>query len=325
MPTFQVVVNPASLSGERTLAQSLVVTATNTTDRITSARASVRANPATATAWVTAPLNVIGRFPGKNATQDFPFSLKVPADAPAGTYTLLFDVIDTELPDDHFGTSAPLALVVDPKTVVDGGKQAPKRWWIVVVVVVLGVGFLVWKVFIDKKGMPDLVKQPYTAAVARLDTNKFTITRVDSLADTSSFARGVVLSQSIPPKAKLEAKGNQLRLVVQASWAVVPAVVAREVDVAAVTLGNDSLVLRIQEDQRLSPNPVPGDGRVTSADPPAGTLVRRGQPITLVVIRRRPCVRILSSGCLPQTNAMAEARDRAAIQLNLETLRKWKQ
>ena len=325
MPTFQVVVNPAVVSGERGRAQALVVTATNTIERPSTARASVRAEPITAAAWVTPPANVLGRFPGRNATQDFTFSLNVPPTAAAGTYTLRFDVVDTDLPDDHFGSSAPLAVQVAPLPVVVPPNGPPKRWWILIVaaVLVLGAGFTLWKVFGGKR-MPDLVTKAYPDALAALDTSRFVITRVDTLADTAAFARGVVIEQSIPAKTKLKSGRNPLRLLVQRSWAVVPRILGLHVDSAAVQLGRDSLVLKIVQDSRAAPHPFPEDGEVRNAVPPPGTLRSRGDTVTAVVLRWRPCVRILTSTCVPQTNAMALARDAAAIRLNLETLRNWR-
>jgi hypothetical protein len=151
MPTFQVMVNPSALKGERGSEQAIVVTATNTIERPATARVNLRTG--SASGWVTPPRDNLGRFPAKNATREFTFTLRIPKDAPAGSYLLLFDVVDIDLGDDHFGTSPALALVLaaEPVVLVNG---KPKRWWILAVaaVVVLGVGFLLWKVFFDSMG-----------------------------------------------------------------------------------------------------------------------------------------------------------------------------
>jgi len=321
MPTFQVLVNPPALRGERGSEQAIVVTATNTIERPATARASVRTESQAAKGWITAVREVQGRFPQRNATQDFLFTLKVPADAPAGSYQFLLDVIDMDLPDDHFGTSAPVPLVLE-KIPENGGGTKPRPWWPWVVgagVLLLGVGFALWRVFGGSgPKMPALQGRPYAQAMADLDTARFVITRVDTLhADTTSFTRGVIISQSIPPKTKLKPDSNVLRLVVQRSYAVVPSLIKRTSLEAARRLGAESLLIILGQQESQG-----ADDVVLESRPPAGTLVVRGQRIGVLILTRVPCT---PPACSPAVGQLLFTRRRAAVaDANQEALQNWK-
>jgi PASTA domain-containing protein len=321
MPSFEVLVNPTSLSGERGREQAIVVTANSSLQNPVTGRASVRSQPPTAAAWVTPPSNPLGRFPGPNSTCNFAFTLKIPADAAPGTYTLLFDVVDVEVPDDHFGTSAPLPVVVAAKPIVNGGGHPPRRWWILVAaaVLVLGVGFLLWKVFFGSKGMPDLRKKTYAEALALLDTSKFVISRRDTLSqDTTGFPRGVVVSQSIAPKTKLESDSNRLDVTIQQSFTVVPSVDGSPAIDAAKRLGEDSLLIFLNLRQSSSP----AEDRVFGQRPSAGRLVPRGTRVTVNAIIRIPCMNIT---CTPtMIEAVLRRRQAAVERANQEVLQNWK-
>jgi hypothetical protein len=325
---FQVVTNPPALSGEREREQAIVVTATTTQPLAVTGQIRVKADPEIATGWVIPPRNTSARFPDKGSTQDFAFMLKVPADAPPGTYRLEFQVVDVELMDDHFGVSAPLALVVAPKPNPNGGGNPPRRWWILVAAaaLLLGVAFTVWWVFFRAKRMPDLEKRGYATAVADLSVARFRITKVDTLnQDTTTFGRGVVISQSIPPNTKLKSDTNDLRLVVQQSYAVVPAVVGLMADAAGNRLGLDSLLMSVAHKAVTAPAPIPGEGKVLELVPPAGTLVVRGQAVTAIVLTRVPCHRSGLGICIPVPNpVLAIRRDSAATRINQQTLKDWK-
>jgi PASTA domain-containing protein len=322
MPSFEVLVNPTSLSGERGREQAIVVTANSSLQNPVTARASVRAQPPTAAAWITPPSNPLGRFPGPNSTCNFAFTLKIPADAAPGSYTLLFDVVDVELPDDHFGTSAPLSLTVATVGPIPNGKgHPPPRWWILVAaaVLVLGVGFVLWKVFFSSKGMPDLREQPYADAIATLNKSQFQIERKDTLhEDTTNFPRGVIISQSIAPKSKLRPDSNPLRLVVQGSYASVPSLVKLEFLEAARRLGAESLRIILGQNEGVNP-----DGIVMEdTRPPAGTLVLRGQRIGVLIITRVPCKPPI---CAAEVGQLLFARRRSAAEkVNEDALRAWK-
>lgn len=320
MPTFAVTVNPSSLKGTRGSEQTIVVGATNTIVRPATARASARAEPAMAAAWVKAKSDQLGRFPSQHSTQEYTFTLRVPADAPAGKYTFLFDVVDVDLGDDHFGTSPALQLEVgevvgDPDT-----KPPPRRWWILVAaaVLVLGVGFIVWKLFFSSKKMPDLVGRPVAEALATLETARFAIDRVDTLhQDTLRFSRGAVISQGIPPGTKLQSGYDTLRLVVQRSYAVVPPLVKLASVEAARRLAAESLVIMVGQQESLS-----ADDVVVETRPPAGTLVVRGQRIGVLILIRVPCKPPQCSSAVGQL--LYTRRHAAATRANREALENWK-
>lgn len=300
MPAFDVTANPPTLDGTRGKKQTIVVTATNRLGRPVTARAIAVVDPATAASWVTAPADAQRVFNQPNATQEFQFGFEVPATAKAGNYTVRIDVVDVDLPDDNFGQSPAIAVKVEEfKEIVP--PPPPPRWWILVAaaVVVLGVAFGIWKVFFSAKKMPDLVKRPYAEAIAALDTSRFIITRVDTLSqDTTTFVRGVVISQSIPPKTKLEADSNALRLVVQQSYALVPNIVGMVPMAAVKKLANDSLDYREAFDGR--PEHTPEEGKIVSTNPAVGSLVPRNTPVTFVV--RTFSVPCVGRGCMILAN-----------------------
>jgi len=283
MPAFDVTANPTTLEAKVGEKNSLVVTVTNRLGRPVTARASAVVDPAVGSAWIKAPPDAQKAF-GQAATLEFQFGIEVPAAAPPGVYKVRIDVVDVEQPDDNFGQSPMIAVTVPkpPEVVVtQGGGGVPWWVWLVAALVIVGVGFGIWKAFFSSKGMPDLVKEPYAEAIAALDTSKFVITRVDTLNhDTTSFKRGLVISQSIAPKAKLAADSNVLRLVVQQSYAVVPNLVEMAPLDAVAKLGSDSLQFR---QTFASQSTHTGEGKIASTDPVAGTLVARNTAVTFAV------------------------------------------
>jgi hypothetical protein len=76
-------------------------------------------------------------------------------------------------------------------------QSSPFKAWIPVVSVIILLGAACGE------KMPDLVKRPY-AEEWPLDSTAFVITRVDTLADTIDYGRGVIVSQSIPAGEQLE-------------------------------------------------------------------------------------------------------------------------
>ena len=283
MPAFDVTANPTTLTVKPGEKKTIVVTATNRLGRPVTARAKAVMDPSNGSAWVKPPANAQQMFKQANATLEFQFGLEVPANAAAGLYKLRFDVVDIDLQDDNFGQSPTIAVTV-PKTEAVVPPPPPNRWWIwaVAAAVVLGAGFGIWKAFFSAKKMPDLVKKTYASALAELDTARFVITRVDTLnSDTINFARGVVVTQSIAPKAKLAADSNALRLVVQQSYALVPNLVGMTPLDAVQKLANDSLAFVQAFDPQATHTPE--EGKIVSTSPPATTLVARNTAVTFVV------------------------------------------
>jgi len=140
------------------------------------------------------------------------------------------------------------------------------------------------------KKMPDLVKQPYAEALASLDSARFAITRVDTLADTAAYGKGTIVTQSIAPKSKLSSKSNALRLTVQEDFAVVPDLVGMDPTQAAQKLGAAGLDLNAPQVEYTATH-TPDEGKVVRSDPEKGTLVTSGTKVTLVVRTfGRPCI-----------------------------------
>lgn len=293
MPAFDVTANPTTIVVKPGEKKTLVITATNSLGRPVTARAIAVVTPPIGNAWIKAPPDAQRVFNQAKATQEFQFGIELPATAQAGSYTVRVDVVDIELPDDNFGQSPTIALTVPKAEVTPVVADAGIPWWVWVVaaVVIIGVGFGLWKVFFSSKKMPDLVKQSYAEALAALDTSRFVITRVDTLhQDTTSFARGVVIEQSIPAGTKLEADSNALRLVVQQSFVPVPDLIGLAQVPAVQKLAKDSLEFTQSFDPR--PTITPEVGKVVSTNPAAGTLVARNTSVNVVVRTiSRPCPR----------------------------------
>jgi eukaryotic-like serine/threonine-protein kinase len=274
MPAFQVTVKPDQLDGTRGAPQTIKVTATNLLDRPVTARAVAVVNPLSAAAWFTAPPQAQLLFDKLNASRDFLFSFEVPATAKAGSFTVRFDVYDVDNQDDNFGQSPALAFQVPEAPVVVPLPPKPFPWWILAAaaVLLLGVGFAVWKIFFSAKGMPNLEKKPYAEALGQLDAARFVITRVDTLnSDTTTYERGVVISQSIAPKTKLKADSNQLRLVVQQNYAAVPDLVGKTPLDAVKALADNNLDYEEHFDYRSEHTPE--EGKVVSSNPGKDSLV----------------------------------------------------
>lgn len=295
MPTFQVTVDPPALKAERGTEQPISVTVTNSLERPASARVTLRPGPNSPVSWVTPPVNNLARYPGRSATAQFTFTLKIPADAPPGTYALIFDVVDTDLGDDHFGTSPPLSFTLAPIGTT-AQPPPPKRWWILVAaaVLVLGVGFLVWKLAFgpDKGGMPDLRNKPYAEAVLLLDSTRFSILRADTLSrDTSKYKPGTVIGQSIRPGARLSDGVNMLVLTVQQRFIRVPPVLGIHIKEAAELLGQEGLLidLQLKTVKTADPRSIPDMNNIIQVSPPPGTLVRYGERVAVKLVAPLIC------------------------------------
>lgn len=140
------------------------------------------------------------------------------------------------------------------------------------------------------KKMPDLVKKPYAEALASLDTAHFVITRADTLADTATFARRTIVSQSIAPKSKLNSKSNELRLTLQKNFAVVPDLIGSDPLKAVQQLGAVGLDFSPPQTEYTTTH-TPDEGKVVRSDPVKGTVVDSGTKVTFAVRTfGRPCM-----------------------------------
>jgi len=308
MPAFDVTLNPATLDGTRGKKQTLIVTATNRLGRPVTARAVPVADPPVAGAWVTAPPDAQRLFNQPNATEKFQFTFEVEAQAKPGAYTLRFDVVDVDLPDDNFGQSQVVAIHVPEVPVIVPPSPPPFKWWILVVagVLVLGVGFAVWKLFFSAKKMPKVEALAYDDALKALDTARFVITRKDTLhSDTVTYGRNVVISQSIAAKTKLKADSNQLTLLVQQNYAAVPNLVGLLPLDAVKKLADAGL--DFTQNFEAKTTHTPEEGKVVSSNPPAATMVLGNTKVTFFVrsysepCNDPRCIRVIDAVVLRRT------------------------
>jgi beta-lactam-binding protein with PASTA domain len=127
----------------------------------------------------------------------------------------------------------------------------------------------------------------------------------------------VVISQSIPPKTKLQPDSNTLQLVVQKSYAVVPRLIGMDFLEAARRLGQESLFIEMHHRPFNSTTPQPGENQVMQASPQPDSLVARGQVVRVMVFTRIPCTPI--GGCIPIRAVIARS-DSAALRANREAI-----
>src|SRR4026207_741994 len=131
MPAFDVTTNPTKLPplqpGEKA---PVVVPATSRLARAVTARANKVVDPKSFDAFVKPPANAQRTFNQAGATQDFQFTVEIPADAKAGSATVRFDVVDVDQPDDNFGQSSGLQVVVEVPPPAPPPDKPKVPWWV---------------------------------------------------------------------------------------------------------------------------------------------------------------------------------------------------
>ena len=297
MPAFDVTAVPAQLTLKQGTKGTVAVTVTNKLSRAVTARAEAVVEPASAAAWFTPPADTQRSFNSPQATETFQWQVAIPANAPASNVTFRVDVVDIEAKEDNYGKSNAVAITV-PKVdevIKKEEKKIPVWIWPVVAVVIIGVGILIWKLMPKGDKMPNLVGQTFNESA--LPADKMVVHRVDSLAaDTATYRAGVVISQSIPAETKLEGtkeKPDTVRIVVQKDFTVVPAdlVNGSPVD-AASKLGMAGLAARAGTQSTADQA---GNGKVLATNPAPGSLVVRGDTVTINVgtYCPPPCGRVI--------------------------------
>lgn len=242
MPAFDVLTNPTKLPplkpGDK---KAIVVTATNRLPRAVTGRAVAVVEPRAFATMVKPPAKAQQTFSQAGVTQEFPFSVEIPADAKAGSFTVRVDVVDVDHQDDNFGQSPVLNVVIEA-AVIQPPPPPPKKWWlwaaIAAGVVVLGV--VVWILIPKGPKMPDVVGMRFADAQTKLVNDSIRIMRVDTLnTDTSTYKADVVIEQKPKGGTRLnkDRDSNIVRLVVETPFAVVPALRGQLANDANHTLG----------------------------------------------------------------------------------------
>ena len=289
MPAFDVTTNPTKLTplkpGDKA---TVVVTATSRLARPVTARATSVVVPDSFQKLVKAPPNAQRTFNQAGATQEFPFTIEVPADAKAGSCTVRFDVVDIDHQDDNFGQSSMLKVDIEVPPSAPTPPKPKWPWWIWVIlgVAVVGVGIGLWFLLKPKHNMPNVVQMSFDAAKNELDKDSIRIVRVDTLdADTTAWKGNVVIRQRPAAGSRLNKDTNSVTLVVQKLYTVVPPLKGQRTDTASFRLGRAGLnftgVARCNND--LSFN-----GRVYSVVPAEGTLQAQNSMVTFYVGEHQP-------------------------------------
>lgn len=297
MPAFDVTTNPTKLDPLKPGGKAtIVVTATNQLPRAVTARAQQVVEPATYDALVKPPPNPQRTFSQKGATQDFPFTIEIPADAKAGSFTTRFDVVDREQPNDNFGQSPALKVVIEvpPPPPPPDGQPKPWWFWVLIGLGVVILGIVLWILFKPKHKMPDVVGMAFTDAQAKLAKDSIRIVRVDTLnADTSEYKGNEVIEQKPVGGTKLNPDTNLVRLVVQKPYTVVP-VVKHLTDVAAAGLIGAADLGPLGVAGRCQTATSPDNGKVVDVSPAESTLVAQNSPVTITLLSVQPtCLRRL--------------------------------
>jgi len=283
MPAFDVTTNPTKLPplkpGDKA---TIVVTATSRLPRPVTGRAMAVVVPDSFQKLVKPPAVAQKMFSQAGATQEFQFTVEIPADAKAGSCTTRFDVFDIDNKDDNFGQSSAqkIEIVPAPEPVVEK-KKRPWLIWVIVAaaVVVLGVvAVILWP-----KGhkMPNVVEMTFENAQAALAPDSIRIIRVDTLdSDTAAWKGNVVIRQRPAGGSKLNKDSNSVTLVVQMPYTVVPELTRQRPDVAANRLGLAGLS---SAGYSTCTNDASVNGLVSSLSPPAGRLVARNSTVSVYV------------------------------------------
>jgi len=285
MPAFDVTTNPTKLDPLKPGGKAtIVVTATNQLPRAVTARAQKVVDPATYDGMVKPPPGPQRTFSQKGATQDFPFTIEVPADAKAGSFTTRFDVVDVANPDDNFGQSSGLKVTIEvpPPPPPPNGKKKPWWFWVLIGVgVVVVVAVVLWILLKPKGGMPDVTNLTYDSAQSLLAGDNVRAVRKDTLdRDTSAWKGNIVIRQRPKGGSKLNTDSTSDTLVVQVPFTVVPGLSGQQPDVAANKLGlaglNSNGVERCTTNSALNE-------LVMLLSPGEGTLVARNSTVVVYV------------------------------------------
>ncbi len=292
MPAFDVLTNPTSLPqlkpGDK---KTIVVTATSRLTRAVTGRAVPFVEPRAFAVMVKPPARAEQNFSQAGVTQEFPFSVEIPADAKAGSFTVRIDVVDVDHQDDNFGQSPVLKVVVVVAPVVQPPPK--KKWWIWVAIAVAAIVVVAVVLKIALGGgrkMPDVVKMNFTDAQAVLAKDSIRIQRVDTLnSDTSTYKPDVVIEQKPRRGAKLNKDTNSVRLVVQTPFAVVPVLSGQVSDTANHRLGLAGFP-NIRAFSTCNNN-LAFNGKVFHVLPREGTLQARNTQVTFWVgaFQPTPC------------------------------------
>lgn len=287
MPAFDVTTNPTTLQplkpGDKA---TIVVTATSRLARAVTARANKVVDPKVFDTFVKPPANLQRTFSQSGATQEFPFMVEIAADAKAGSGTVRFDVVDVDQPDDNFGQSSALKLVVEVPPPPPPPIKPKVPWWIWLIagVVLIGIGIVIWRVLAGGKGkMPDVVAMTFGDAKAAIGIDSSRITRVDTLdADTAAWHGDVVIRQSPPKGTSLKPDTTKVRLVVQKPFTVVPDLAGLPGIEAGRLLGDAGLGISLG--YKCQTTPSPNEGHVVGFNPAAKTLVPRNSKVGVTVL-----------------------------------------
>jgi hypothetical protein len=168
------------------------------------ARAVVEGMPAQQ-AWYTVQGRMERRFDVDEVHQ-FIVEVAIPEDAQGGRYSFALEVNSVSRPDEDFGRSEKLLVVVPEPAKPGGGPSVP--WWVWVVaasVLVVVGGVVAWIVISDgdQVEVPDLEGDPVADAMDELDALGLAADTVLTLADTRE-EHGIVRTQDPDPGAEVE-------------------------------------------------------------------------------------------------------------------------
>jgi hypothetical protein len=297
MPAFDVLTNPTTLPplkpGEK---KTIVVTATSRLSRAVTGRAVPVVEPRTFAAMVKPPAKAEQNFSQAGVTQEFPFSVEIPTDAKAGSFTVRIDVVDVDHQDDNFGQSPVLKVVIappPPKPVPPPNGGKPWWFWVLIGVGVLVVGVVLFILFRPKKGgIPDVTKMTYDSAEAQLARENIRARRLNILdRDTAAWKGGMVMRQRPKAGSPLGKDSTVDTLEVQIPFTVVPILAGQQPDVAANKLGLAGLS---SSGMSRCTNKPAAQGLVLFLNPAEGSLVARNSGVTVYLgaYQQLPCPRI---------------------------------
>jgi len=311
MPAFDVTTIPTTLDPLKPGGKvAISVTATNQLPRGVTARAQKVVNPATFDPWVKPPPNPQRTFNQKGETQNFPFTVEIPADAKAGSFTVRFDVVDKDQPNDNFGQSSALKVVIEvPKVVTPVAKPKPWKWIAIAVAAVVVVGIVVKIAMGGGHKMPNVVGMSIDQAKGKLGKDSLRIHRRDTLnLDTTSYKGNVVIEQRPPKGTSLKPESLSVQLVVQKPFGVVPQVKNLDGPTAGSRIGAAGFPMGLGSKCQTAASPL--NGKVVNVSPDERTLQPLSTPVTITVLSVQPSCFVIHLDSMTIRNVYTRERAR---------------
>jgi hypothetical protein len=271
-----------SIELRRGESQRVVFNVHNISGRPLDGRAGVRLEMPAQRAWYAVQGKTERRF-GENEVHQFVVEIAIPEDAQEGRYTFELECVWVDRPDESFGRSEKVLVIVkEPRQMASVG--IPTWVWAAVASVVLLVGGMTaWLVLRngDDLEVPDLVGEPFEAAVAILDSVGLTLG--DTVLELRLGQRDPIVLEQDPVAGESVSAGTAVNLSIAHRAEVMPRLLGMSADVAVARLaGLDLTGVQVRQTIRGI-----GNGTVHAQSPAAGDTIAFDDPVIVTFTVRR--------------------------------------